>query len=89
MSPIFRVAAIQFEPRWGAKEVNLDRLLSPCQEAVGRGCVLLVRPEMATAGYIPPASALYRLMRLLHQEVPTAVHTPKYLEYPCTANEIP
>lgn len=48
---IMLVAAVQFEPRMGDKESNLARLLSLTEEAAGRGCRLVVWPEMATTGY--------------------------------------
>ncbi|MCX7622258.1 MAG: nitrilase/cyanide hydratase and apolipoprotein N-acyltransferase, partial [Thermomicrobium sp.] len=47
----YRVAAIQFEPEFGAKERNLERLLALCREAARAGARLLVTPEMATTGY--------------------------------------
>lgn len=48
---IMLVAAVQFEPRMGDKESNVARLLSLTEEAAGRGCRLVVWPEMATTGY--------------------------------------
>ena len=47
----YRVAAIQFEPEFGAKERNIERLLSLCREATRAGARLIVTPEMATTGY--------------------------------------
>ncbi|OFV83708.1 MAG: hypothetical protein A2W26_00765 [Acidobacteria bacterium RBG_16_64_8] len=47
----FRVAAIQFEPRLGEVESNRQRMLDLTERAAGRGCQLIVLPEMATTGY--------------------------------------
>jgi predicted amidohydrolase len=47
----YRAAAIQFEPELGAKEQNVERLLSLCTAAARAGARLLVTPEMATTGY--------------------------------------
>jgi predicted amidohydrolase len=47
----YRVAAIQFEPRLGAKAENLARLLDLVETAARGGARLIVLPEMATTGY--------------------------------------
>jgi predicted amidohydrolase len=47
----YRVAAIQFEPRLGAKTENIARLLDLTQSAASNGARLIVLPEMATTGY--------------------------------------
>jgi predicted amidohydrolase len=47
----YRVAAIQFEPRLGAKAENIARLLELAETAAGHGARLIVLPEMATTGY--------------------------------------
>jgi len=47
----YRVAAIQFEPVFAAKERNVERLLTLCAEAAQSGARLIVTPEMATTGY--------------------------------------
>lgn len=51
-SAAFRVAAIQFEPKHGAVEENLARIIALCEGAAQQGCHLLVLPEMATTGYV-------------------------------------
>ncbi len=51
MSQVFRVAAIQFEPAFSAKDRNLGRLLALTREAAMNGARLIVTPEMATTGY--------------------------------------
>ncbi len=47
----YRVAAIQFEPRLGAKTENIARLLELTEAAAYGGARLIVHPEMATTGY--------------------------------------
>jgi predicted amidohydrolase len=47
----YRVAAIQFEPRLGAKAENIVRLLELTEAAAREGARLIVHPEMATTGY--------------------------------------
>jgi predicted amidohydrolase len=47
----YRVAAIQFEPRLGAKAENIARLLELAETAARHGARLIVLPEMATTGY--------------------------------------
>jgi predicted amidohydrolase len=47
----YRVAAIQFEPRLGAKAENIAHLLELTQTAARHGARLIVLPEMATTGY--------------------------------------
>jgi len=47
----FTAAAVQFEPRLGAKEQNLAELLRLTEEAARAGARLIVLPEMATTGY--------------------------------------
>jgi predicted amidohydrolase len=47
----YRVAAIQFEPRLGAKAENIARLLELTEAAAHGGARLIVHPEMATTGY--------------------------------------
>lgn len=44
--------ALQFEPAWGEKERNLERLATLIAEAARQGARLVVAPEMATTGYI-------------------------------------
>ena len=51
MSGRVKVAAVQFEPRMGAKESNVDRLLHLVEEAARAGARLITTPEMATTGY--------------------------------------
>jgi predicted amidohydrolase len=50
--PSFRAAAIQFEPRRGAVEENVNRMVALCEVAACEGCQLMVLPEMATSGYV-------------------------------------
>ncbi|MGC8873016.1 MAG: nitrilase-related carbon-nitrogen hydrolase [Chloroflexia bacterium] len=52
MTPGFRAAAIQFEPKHGAIAENLGRIASLAEQAAREGCRLLVFPEMATTGYV-------------------------------------
>src|SRR5215213_5616048 len=47
----YRVAAIQFEPRLGAKAENIMRLLELTETAARAGARVIVHPEMATTGY--------------------------------------
>ncbi|HEU5099758.1 MAG TPA: nitrilase-related carbon-nitrogen hydrolase [Roseiflexaceae bacterium] len=47
----YRVAAIQFEPRLGAKAENIARLLELTETAARQDARLIVLPEMATTGY--------------------------------------
>ncbi|HEY0757055.1 MAG TPA: nitrilase-related carbon-nitrogen hydrolase [Ktedonobacteraceae bacterium] len=47
----YRVAAIQFNPRQGKKEENIERLLKFIEEAARQEARLIVLPEMATTGY--------------------------------------
>jgi len=51
MSVTVKVAAIQFEPRMGAKEHNVDALLRLADDAARAGARLITTPEMATTGY--------------------------------------
>lgn len=51
MGRSYRVAAIQFEPEFGAIEENVSRMVALCDEAARRRCRLIVLPEMATTGY--------------------------------------
>jgi len=47
----YTVAALQFEPRLGAKRENLARLCVLTDEAAGAGARVIVMPEMAVTGY--------------------------------------
>jgi predicted amidohydrolase len=47
----YRVAAVQFEPRLGAKAENIARLLALVETAARNSARLIVLPEMATTGY--------------------------------------
>jgi len=47
----YKVAALQFEPRLGAKTENLARLRALADEAAGAGARVIVMPEMAVTGY--------------------------------------
>ncbi|BAS28149.1 nitrilase-related carbon-nitrogen hydrolase [Limnochorda pilosa] len=47
-----KVAALQTEPEWGAKERNVARLDAWIRQAAGEGAALVVTPEMATTGYL-------------------------------------
>ena len=51
MSTSYIAAAVQFEPRFGDKAWNLERLLELTAESFRRGARLVVHPEMATTGY--------------------------------------
>jgi predicted amidohydrolase len=48
----FRVAALQFNPRWGQLEENVDRLARAFEGAAQQGARIIVAPEMATTGYV-------------------------------------
>jgi 5-aminopentanamidase len=45
------VAALQFDPKLGAVEANLDRVAGLVADAAGAGAVLAVAPEAAVTGY--------------------------------------
>jgi predicted amidohydrolase len=47
----YTAAALQFEPRLGAKRENLARLCALADEAAGAGARVIVMPEMAVIGY--------------------------------------
>ncbi len=47
----YTAAALQFEPRLGAKRENLARLCVLTDEAAGAGARVIVMPEMAVTGY--------------------------------------
>ncbi len=47
----YTAAAIQFEPRLGAKEENVARLCTLVEAAAEAGARVIVLPEMATTGY--------------------------------------
>lgn len=47
----YGAAAVQFEPRFGEKAWNLERLEALVREAATAGARLVVLPEMATTGY--------------------------------------
>jgi predicted amidohydrolase len=47
----YTAAAVQFEPRFGEKAANVERLIQLTREAVRAGARLVVLPEMATTGY--------------------------------------
>lgn len=49
--PIFKAAAVQFEPTMFEKERNVARLLTLAREAADNGAKLIVTPEMGTTGY--------------------------------------
>jgi predicted amidohydrolase len=51
MSPMHKVASVQFEPIMFEKERNIARLLELCEEAAAAGARLIVTPEMGTTGY--------------------------------------
>src|SRR5690348_15612381 len=51
MNERYMAAAIQFEPRLGAKEENMARLCALVEEAAEAGARVIVLPEMATTGY--------------------------------------
>jgi predicted amidohydrolase len=48
---VYRAAAIQFDPAFGEKQANLDRMLQLLEKALATGIQLAVLPEMATTGY--------------------------------------
>ena len=48
---MLRVAAVQFAPKYKAKEENLRRLAEFVVEAAKAGAKLIVLPELATTGY--------------------------------------
>ncbi|MEW6524298.1 MAG: nitrilase-related carbon-nitrogen hydrolase [Bacillota bacterium] len=45
-------AAVQYEPEFGAVDVNLEQLAGLVQQAASAGAQLVVLPEMATTGYV-------------------------------------
>lgn len=47
----FLAAVVQFEPTLGAKNSNIDKLLTLVEEAAQQGAKLITTPEMATTGY--------------------------------------
>lgn len=47
-----RVGVAQIEPKLGERERNLEACLSRLEEAVARGCSLVVLPECASSGYV-------------------------------------
>ena len=47
----YTVAALQFEPVFGAKDENIARLCALVEEAAGHGARVIVMPEMAVTGY--------------------------------------
>jgi predicted amidohydrolase len=47
----YLAAGVQFEPRFGEKAWNLDRLTALIAQAAEAGARLIVLPEMATTGY--------------------------------------
>jgi len=47
----YTAAALQFEPRLGAKRENLARLCALADEAASAGARVIVMPEMAVTGY--------------------------------------
>ncbi len=51
MTERYTAAALQFEPRLGAKGENLTRLCALADEAAGAGARVIVMPEMAVTGY--------------------------------------
>jgi len=51
MGERYTAAALQFEPRLGAKEENVARLAALAEEAAGHGARVIVMPEMAVTGY--------------------------------------
>ncbi len=51
MSERYVAAAVQFEPRLGAKAENTARLCALVEEAAGRGARVIVTPEMGVTGY--------------------------------------
>ena len=51
MKDIMNVAVVTFEPRWGDKERNLNRIVGYIECAAARGANLVVLPETALTGY--------------------------------------
>jgi predicted amidohydrolase len=49
--PIFKAAAVQFEPTMFEKERNVARLIELVREAAAGGAELIVTPEMGVTGY--------------------------------------
>lgn len=51
MKDIMNVAVVTYEPRWGDKERNLNRITGYIECAAARGANLVVLPETALTGY--------------------------------------
>ena len=51
MKDIMNVAVVTYEPRWGDKERNLNRIIGYLECAAARGANLVVLPETALTGY--------------------------------------
>ncbi len=49
---LIKVGAIQFEPIFGEKERNIDKMAKLVDEAANQGAELVVLPEMANSGYV-------------------------------------
>ena len=50
MKDIMNVAVVTYEPRWGDKERNLNRIIGYLECAAARGANLVVLPEAALTG---------------------------------------
>lgn len=50
--PVFKAAAVAFDPQWGDLDGNIARIAKAVAEIADQGVRLMVFPEQATTGYI-------------------------------------
>lgn len=78
----FTVAAIQFSPRKGDVQGNIDRIADLAREASNKGADLCVFPESAVAGYVLEGGASEHsltaedLRDALHRKLSTGLNKP-------------
>lgn len=59
-APVFKAAAVQYDPAWGDLDGNIQRIVAAIDQVSTTGARLLVFPEQATTGYIFDDFAMVR-----------------------------
>ncbi len=75
------IAVVQFRPRRGARNANLDKLAALTRQALEAGAKLVVLPEMAATGYRFPNPEVVRPMSEMPRGPTARVFAPMAKEF--------